>query len=102
MILVGDWASNRDGELLEAVVYSDMIATTGLLNMNNPDFDAEALTANLGAAGLPDLSGVSVSISGVGVVSGPNQPPTDFVDAARLVATRLCEATDAACSVTTV
>lgn len=101
--LIGDWLTSSDGTGVRKVdILSDMIGTTGALNMNSPSIDPSVvITQHLPLVELPELSGVAVVMEGVGQVASNPQPPTDFLEAVRALAQALCEATGATCTTVT-
>jgi len=95
--LVGE-AKSENPEPLEALVLTDGIQTEGInLNVELTELDAITLANSLV---LPDLTGVSLTISGIGRSSGKPAPST-YVAALKAFWETVCSRTNATCSVRT-
>jgi len=83
-----------------ALILTDGVQTTGTVVVNSPDFTS-AVAADLAArVPVPDLSGVSVTVAGLGQVVG-DPPPSEFVAALNTFFTDTCARTNATCQIVT-
>lgn len=79
----------------EVLVLTDAVQTRGAVVTNSPAFDSTSAVELAKRVTVPDLSGASVTVAGVGKVSGPPAPGT-WVDAAKTFFNEVCSRTRAA------
>jgi hypothetical protein len=86
---------------LDVVIASDGLTTTGAYITNIANF-TEAVANDAGRrVPMPDLSGATVTVTGVGRVAGVSQPPTAYVVALKIFYETACGRTHARCIVVT-
>lgn len=90
--LFGEAKAERPGQRLEVLVLTDGLTNQGV-NIDHSLSTAEA-TALADTVPVPDLSGSSLSVVGIGRVAG-NPVPSTFIDGLKAFYTRLCEKTGA-------
>lgn len=90
-----------EGRAVWVNVYSDGVSTGGDAPINDPNLTRSDVDSLLAAQNLPGLEGVKIALRGIGRVAGSVQPPQDYIDLVQAYAMGLCEATGAACSVST-
>jgi len=101
--LVSDVVQARASLAVEPSVriYSDAISTGGTARINDPWVTQQELSTIVAAQTLPDLTGVSIGIHGVGRVAGVTPPPQDYVQLVQEYARGLCARTGADCELYT-
>jgi hypothetical protein len=82
-------------------VYTDGVSTSGDAPVNDPNLSQSDVDSLVAAQNMPGLEGVTIALRGIGRVAGSVQPPQDYIDLVQTYAMGLCEATGAACSVST-
>jgi len=90
-------ASIRDEQVLEVHIYTDAISTTGATAINNPLLTKEVVQDMVTSQQSPNLTGVTISLFGVGKVGGTVQPPQDFISVILAYAEAMCKVTGASC-----
>lgn len=90
-----------DGRAVWVNVYADGVSTGGDAPINDPNLTRSDVDALVAAQNLPGLEGVKIALRGIGRVAGSVQPPQDYIDLVQAYAMGLCEATGAACLVST-
>jgi hypothetical protein len=90
-----------DGRAIWVNVYTDGVSTSGDAPVNDPNLSRSDVDSLVAAQNMPGLEGVKVALRGIGRVAGSVQPPQDYIDLVQTYAMGLCEATGAACSVST-
>ena len=90
-----------DGRAVWVNVYADGVSTGGDAPINDPNLTRSDVDALVAAQNLPGLEGVKIALRGIGRVAGIVQPPQDYIDLVQAYAMGLCEATGAACLVST-
>lgn len=101
--LISDVVQARAARSVQPVahVYTDAISTGGTARINEPWITQQELATIVAAQTLPDLTGVSISIYGVGRVAGVTPPPQDYVQLVQDYARGLCARTGAECELYT-
>jgi len=88
-----------EGDLF-VLLETDGIATTKPVDMTAPQFDAKAARAAAETVSVPNLSGATVDIAGVGKSTGERQLSTEKATAIVEFFTQACERSGAECLVT--
>ncbi|MEY4605902.1 MAG: hypothetical protein RLY45_662 [Actinomycetota bacterium] len=78
-------------------IYADGVSTEGSADINRPGLSEARLEELIAEQTMPDLSGVPISMFGVGRLGGTDKPPQQVVDLTQAYAQMLCEATGAEC-----
>lgn len=101
--LISDVVQARAARAVQPVahIYTDAISTGGTARINEPWITPQELSTIVAAQTLPDLTGVSISIHGVGRVAGVSPPPQDYVQLVQDYARGLCARTGAECKLYT-
>lgn len=98
--LAAEYFAQRPDAAHRALILTDGVQTTGTVVVNSPDFTS-AVAADLAArVPVPDLSGVTVTVAGLGQVVG-DPPPSEFVAALNTFFTDTCARTNATCQIVT-
>ena len=100
LTLASEYFVQRPDATHRALILTDGVQTTGTVVMNSPNFTS-AVAADLAAhVPVPDLSGVMVTVAGLGRVVG-DPPPSEFVAALNTFFTATCARTNATCQIVT-
>ena len=98
--LMAEYFAQRPGAAHRGLLLTDGVQTTGVVVLNDADV-TEAVAAELAArVPVPDLSGVQLTIAGIGRVAG-EPPPSSYVSALKRFYTDVCVRTNAHCLVVT-
>ncbi|MFZ9629951.1 MAG: hypothetical protein ACO3C1_11440 [Ilumatobacteraceae bacterium] len=98
--IVSDFVRAGGGANSSAVavsIYADGIATEGSAQINRPGLSEARIEELIAEQSVPDLSGVPISMFGVGRIGGSAKPPQQVVETTQIYAQDLCEATGAEC-----
>lgn len=98
--LASEYFAQRPGWRHRALILTDGVQTTGTAVVNTPDFNAAVATDLAARVPVPDLSGVTVTVAGLGQVVG-DPPPSEFVAALNTFFTGTCARTNATCQIVT-
>lgn len=100
LTLASEYFRQRPDAAHRAVILTDGVQTTGAVVVNSPDFTSAAAADLAARVTVPDLSGVDLTVAGLGQVAGA-PPPTEFVDALNRFFTDTCTRTHATCQIVT-
>lgn len=100
LILASEYFAQRPDATHRALILTDGVQTTGTVVVNSPDFTPAVAAYIASSVAVPDLSGVSVTVAGLGQVVG-EAPPSEFVAAFNTFFTDTCARTNAACQIVT-
>ena len=100
LTLAGEHFAQRPDATHRALILTDGVQTTGTVVVNSPDFTSAVATDLAARVPVPDLSGVTVIVAGLGQVVG-DPPPSEFVAALNTFFTDTCARTNATCQVVT-
>ena len=90
--------AGRDGGRAVVTVLDNFVEQSHRLNVNVPDFDADAARRAAKTVALPKLDGTSIAIMGAAVTVDTRPAPDDWVAAVRAYADTLCVQTGAECT----
>lgn len=90
-------AAGRGDANIAVSIYADGVSTEGSADINRPGLSEARLEELIAEQTMPDLSGVPISMFGVGRLGGTDKPPQQVVDLTQVYAQMLCEATGAEC-----
>ena len=90
-------AGGADQSAFAVSIYADGIATEGSAQINRPGLSEARIEELIAEQSLPDLSGVPISMFGVGRIGGTAKPPQQVVETTQIYAQDLCAATGAEC-----
>lgn len=93
------FAQQRDASH-RALILTDGVQTTGTVVVNSPDFTSTVASDLAASVPVPDLSGATVTVAGLGQVVG-DPPPSEFVAALNTFFTDTCARTNATCQIVT-
>jgi hypothetical protein len=100
LTLASEHFAQRPGATHRALILTDGVQTTGTVVVNSPDFTSAVATDLAARVHVPDLSGVTVTVAGLGQVVG-DPPPSEFVAALNTFFTASCARTNATCQIVT-
>lgn len=100
LTLASEYFAQRSDAAHRALILTDGVQTTGTVVVNSPDFTSAAAADLAASVPVPDLSGVSVTVAGLGQVVG-DPPPSEFVAALNTFFTDTCTRTNATCQIVT-
>lgn len=98
--LASEYFGQRPDATHRALILTDGVQTTGAVVVNTPDFNSAVATDLAARVPVPDLSGVTVTVAGLGQVVG-DPPPSEFVAALKTFFTDTCARTNATCRIVT-
>lgn len=98
--IVSDFVRSRASQAagISVHIYADGVATAGTAQINIAGINDSRVAEIVAEQNLPDLTGVSIELFGIGRVGGESEPPQQVVDTTLGYAQSLCEATGADCS----
>jgi len=98
--IVSDFVRSRASQAstVSVHIYADGVATVGSAQINIAGINSARVEEIVAEQNLPNLTGVSIELFGVGRVGGGAEPPQQVVDTTLGYAQSLCEATGADCS----
>ena len=98
--LASEYFAQQSDASHRALILTDGVQTTGTVVVNSPDFTSTVASDLAASVPVPDLSGATVTVAGLGQVVG-DPPPSEFVAALNTFFTDTCARTNATCQIVT-